>query len=69
MFSNFRVLMFGFALVGTAVGGVLGSTIGYRETLFVSVGLMYLSTLVLALSPVMRLRQIEPAVVVEAGVA
>jgi MFS family permease len=69
MFSNFRVLMFGFALVGTAVGGVLGSTIGYRETLFVSVGLMYLSTLVLALSPVMRLRQIEPVVVVEAGVA
>lgn len=56
MFANFRLVNFGFALVGTVVGGVLGSIVGYRETLFVAVGIMYCSTVVLALSPVMRVK-------------
>ena len=61
MFANFRLLNFGFAVVGTVVGGVLGSVIGFRETLFVSVGLMYLSVALLALSPVMRVKRVDPA--------
>ncbi|MGE3076642.1 MAG: MFS transporter [Dehalococcoidia bacterium] len=57
MFANFRLLNFGFAVVGTAVGGVLGSLIGFRETLFVAVGFMFLSATILALSPVLRLKR------------
>ena len=57
MFANFRLVNFGFAVIGTAVGGVLGSLIGFRETLFVAVGLMYVSVVVLALSPVLRLKR------------
>jgi len=57
MFANFRLIEFGFAIVGTAVGGILGSLIGPRETLFVAVGLMYVSALVLALSPAARIKK------------
>ena len=57
MFANFRLVNFGFAVIGTAVGGVLGSLIGFRETLFVAVALMYVSVVVLALSPVLRLKR------------
>ncbi|MEO8538401.1 MAG: MFS transporter [bacterium] len=56
MFSNFRLLNFGFALVGTALGGILGSLIGFRETLFVAVGIMYLSVAVLTFSPLLRVK-------------
>lgn len=52
MFANFRLLNFGFAVLGTVLGGVLGSVIGFRETLFVAVGLMYLSSIAVFLSPV-----------------
>jgi len=57
MFANFRLLNFGFAVVGTAVGGFLGSLIGFRETLFIAVGLMYVSVAALAFSPVIRVRR------------
>lgn len=62
MFANFRLLGFGFAVAGTAIGGILGSTIGFRETLFVAVGMMFLSVAVLLLSPVVRLGRPAPAV-------
>ncbi|MGE0601629.1 MAG: MFS transporter [Dehalococcoidia bacterium] len=62
MFANFRLLNFGFAVVGTAVGGVLGSLIGFRETLFVAVGFMFLSAVVLALSPVLRMKRPQEGV-------
>lgn len=55
LFANFHVLEFGFALAGTAIAGVLGAVIGFRETLFVAVGLMFLSAAVIALSPIARI--------------
>ena len=61
MFANFRLLNFGFAVLGTVAGGVLGSVIGFRETLFVAVGLMFVATAVLVFSPVIRLKRAEPA--------
>ena len=70
MFANFRLLNFGFALVGTGLGGILGQTIGYRETLAVAVALMYASTLILLSSPVRKVGRIEAQdVVAEEGVA
>lgn len=57
MFANFRLLSFGFAVVGTVAGGVLGSLIGFRETLFVAVGVMYVSAIVLVFSPVRKVRK------------
>ena len=62
MFANFRLLNFGFAVVGTVIGGSLGSVIGFRETLIAAVGLMYLSVAVLVFSPVLRVKKVEPAV-------
>lgn len=67
MFANFRLLNFGFALVGTVVGGVLGSLIGFRETLFLAVGLMYCSAVVLALSPVLRVKSAAQVMVERTG--
>ncbi len=62
MFANFRLLNFGFAVVGTAIGGVFGSLIGFRETLFIAVGLMFVSATVLAVSPVLRVKRPEEGV-------
>ncbi|HMO94518.1 MAG TPA: hypothetical protein PKD27_00245, partial [Tepidiformaceae bacterium] len=59
VFANFHVLEFGFALAGTALAGVLGAVIGLRETLFVAVGLMFVSAAVLALSPIRKVRRFE----------
>ena len=61
MFANFRLLNFGFAVIGTGIAGVLGTVIGFRETLWVAVGLMYLSAFALAFSPVIRVRNAESA--------
>jgi len=61
MFANFRLLNFGFAVVGTVVGGILGSLIGFRETLIVAVVLMYISVAVLVFSPVLRVKKVAPA--------
>jgi hypothetical protein len=65
LFANFHLLEFGFALVGTGFAALLGATIGLRETLFVAVGLMFVSATVLALSPVARIGRLpaEPEVV------
>ena len=63
LFANFHELEFGFALVGTAVAGVLGAMLGLRETLFVAVGLMFVSTAVLAFSPIFRLKSFETKIV------
>lgn len=56
MFANFHFLEFGGALLGTIAGGVLGDTVGLRETLFLRVAVSALAVLLLALSPVPRLR-------------
>lgn len=69
MFANFRLLNFGFALVGTALGGVLGATIGFRSTLFVAVLIMYASAAVLAISPLIRVKTAEGLVTERAGAA
>lgn len=47
-------------LSGVALGGVLGQTLGPRATLFISAGGLTLAPLVLARSPVRRLRQLPP---------
>ncbi|HNO65207.1 MAG TPA: MFS transporter [Tepidiformaceae bacterium] len=67
LFANFRLISFGFALVGTALGGVLGATIGFRATLFVGVGLMYGAAAVLAFSPLAKVRQASDASIEMAG--
>ena len=67
LFANFRLISFGFALVGTALGGVLGATIGFRATLFVGVGLMYGAAAVLAFSPLAKVRQASDASIELAG--
>ena len=69
MFANFRLLNFGFALVGTALGGVLGATIGFRSTLFVSVLIMYGAAAVLAISPLFRVKTAERLLAERAGAA
>ena len=65
LFANFHLLEFGFALVGTGLAALLGAMIGLRETLFIAVGLMFVSATVLALSPVARIGKLpaEPEVV------
>ena len=60
MFANFRLLEFGFALLGTVVAGVLGATVGLRAGLFVACGLMFVSVGILAVSPLMRVSQAPP---------
>lgn len=67
MFANFRLLNFGFALVGTALGGVLGATIGFRATLFVAVMVMYGAAAVLALSPLARVKSASGLLAARAG--
>lgn len=69
MFANFRLLNFGFALVGTALGGVLGATIGFRSTLFVAVLIMNASAAVLALSPLARVKSADVLAAERAGAA
>lgn len=65
MFANFRLLNFGFAVAGAGAGGLLGTVLGFRETLFVAAGLMYLSAFGLAFSPVIRVRDAEGARIVD----
>lgn len=56
MNSTMRFLEFAAASTGAALGGILGTQVGARETLFVAVGVMALPALCILLSPVARLR-------------
>jgi len=58
MFANMRFLEFGAALMGAAVGGILGNLVGLRETLFLASGVSALGALWLVLSPVARLKRL-----------
>lgn len=64
MFANFRLLEFGFALLGTGVAGVLGATVGLRAGLFAACGLMFVSVGILAASPLVRVKHAPPQAVV-----
>ncbi len=55
MNSTMRFLEFAGASAGAALAGILGSTIGVRETLWVSVVITALPAVVLLISPVSRL--------------
>jgi predicted MFS family arabinose efflux permease len=48
-------------LLGALAGGILGETIGLRATLAVGAAGVILAALWLAVSPVRRLSQLEPA--------
>lgn len=69
MFASVRFIEFGAMLAGTAAGGILGQTIGLRETLFAAVGLTFFGGAWLALSPVARLRGIPSAALETTGAA
>ena len=51
-----RLLGFGAFPIGAAVGGVLGGTVGMRETLIGATVLLVIPTVVLALSPLRPLK-------------
>jgi len=55
--ATMRFTEFGAQLIGAAIGGVLGGTIGLRPTLVVASGGVVLAALLLLLSPVRRLRE------------
>lgn len=57
MHATVQFTDFGARLAGTVAGGLLGQTIGLRETLFAAVGLSFAAAVWLALSPVARLRE------------
>jgi hypothetical protein len=65
MFANFRLLEFGFALLGTAAAGALGAAVGLRAGLFVACGLMLVSVVILAASPLLRVKRAPLPVVAE----
>lgn len=65
MFANFRLLEFGAALLGTGVAGVVGATAGLRAGLFVASGLMFVSAGILAVSPLLRMKQAPPQALAE----
>lgn len=61
MNATMRFTEFGGMLAGTALGGVLGELVGLRQTLFIAVGGTFVAAIILALSPVFRLRQMPVA--------
>ncbi len=65
MFANFRLLEFGFALAGTAAAAAHGATVGLRAGMFTACGLMFVSVIVLAASPVLRVKQAPPQALAE----
>jgi MFS family permease len=60
MNASMRFLEFGAMLLGTLAGGVLGQTLGLRETLFIAVGITFVAGLWLLISPVAALRVMPP---------
>lgn len=62
MNASMRFLDLGAMLVGSFAGGLLGQSIGLRETLFVAVGVRTMPVLWLLLSPIARLREIPPPI-------
>ncbi len=59
--GTFEFAALGAMLLGTAVGGFLGETLGLRATLGVGAGGMALAALVIAATPVGRLRALPPS--------
>ena len=56
MNSTMRFLEFAAASTGAVLGGILGTQVGARETLFVAAGVLALPALCILVSPVSRLR-------------
>lgn len=59
--ATMRIVAFSTAPLAALAGGALGDAIGLRPTLFVSSCFPFLSALVLALSPVRRVRALGEA--------
>lgn len=53
-----RFLVYGVSPAGTFIGGILGSTLGLRATFWIAAGGLALPALLVAFSPVIRLRSI-----------
>ncbi len=54
-----RLPMFGMQIAGAALGGVLGSAVGLRETLILGGLGLVAATLLLALSPIRAIRELD----------
>jgi MFS family permease len=61
MNATMRFLVWGTIPIGSFIGGVLGSVIGLRNTLWVTAVAMTFAALPVTLSPVRRLRSVEDA--------
>lgn len=69
MNATMRFLVWGTFPIGSALGGILGSTIGVHETIWVGAILGCFVFLAVLLSPVRSLRRIEDAVAAQASQA
>ena len=67
MNASMRFLDFGAMLAGSFAGGLLGQSIGLRETLFMAAGMMFVASLLLLVSPIARLREIPPPIEMSRG--
>ncbi len=56
--ATMQIIALGASLVGALLGGLLGQTIGVRSTLFLSAGGSLLAALLLAVSPISRLKTV-----------
>jgi hypothetical protein len=59
MNASLRFIVWGTAPIGAAVGGVLGSQIGVRETIAIGVAGVWLSGFWVYFSPLRRMRDID----------
>jgi hypothetical protein len=65
--ASVRVTEFGAVLLGTAIAGYIGETVGLRETLWLGVALSLLAAVALALSPVRAVWRVPVPVVEVVG--
>lgn len=65
MNAGYRFVSWGTLPLGALLGGWLGDLIGLRETLFVTAGLFLTAVLVVLNSPVWRLKEFPPQLVVQ----